>query len=215
MTTPPAPAAALAGLTSAVAILAAWAVPAAAAALGSAEAHVVFQSPTSCTVDLALAVKDAAQVEHRVDVPEGGRVELFEVGGATMVGEMRSVGRTRALVLRPDAVGYRLRYAVEQPPDRANRCPLWVPTLPAVGRHSVRIVVDLPTGATPAGTMPAFSWSGSEGVATLGHLPAFVHVPYALPGEPAPRDIARVMDAISILMLAVATAVWGLARKGR
>jgi hypothetical protein len=56
--------------------------------------------------------------------------------------------------------------------------------------------------------MPTLRWEGDEGVATIGHLPAFVRVPYAMPGEPAPWDINAIMDGASIVTLAVATLVW-------
>jgi hypothetical protein len=62
--------------------------------------------------------------------------------------------------------------------------------------------------------MPAFSWVGAEGTASIGHLPAFVRVPYALPGEPAPWNIARVMDVVSVLTLVAATLAWARSRRG-
>lgn len=207
--------------------------------LRSAEARIVFSSPTSCAVDLTLRVEDGApppsgalqdgapglqsrrQVEHRIEAADGARIELLGVYGAAQVGDSRDVGRTRALVLRPEASVYTLRYTLEQPPDRANRCPLWIPTVPADGRsQAMRLLVRLPAGAMPVGTMPAFAWTGEEGAAMLGHLPAFVHVPYALPGAPAPWNIARVMDLVSVATLVLATLTWarrirGQAPKGR
>ena len=186
----------------------------AAPVLRAAEARVEFQSATSCTVELALTVDGAAEVEHRVEVVDGARVELIEIRGATATGNPRMIGRTRALVLRPDGATYMLRYAVEQPSSRASRCPLWVPSVPADGRsQAVRIRVRIPAGATAAGTMPRLAWSGGEGSATLGHLPAFVRVPYAMPGDPEPLDIAFVMDLVAIVTLVVASAVW--ARRGQ
>lgn len=175
----------------------------------SARAAVAFQSPTSCTVDLALDVDGSGDVEHRLEIADGGRVELIEIAGATVAGGPRDLGRTRVLVLRPDRGRYTLRYAVQQPPDRADRCPLWIPTIPTSGEgRSVQLAVRIPPGAIASGTMPAFTWSNTEGATALGHLPAFVHVPYALPGEPARWDLARMMDAVSIVALIVATLVW-------
>jgi hypothetical protein len=46
------------------------------------------------------------------------------------------------------------------------------------------------------------------GTITLGHLPAFVRVPYVLPGTPPPWDIARVMDMVSVLTLVGASLTW-------
>jgi hypothetical protein len=166
-------------------------------------------------VELALSVEGAAEVEHRVEVVEGARVELIAVRGATLAGEPRMVGRTRALVLRLDAATYTLRYAVEQPPSRASRCPLWVPSVPADGRsQAVRLSVRIPASAEAAGTMPGFAWSGGEGTTTLGHLPAFVRVPYAMPGAPTPLDIAFVMDLVAVVTLVVATAAWARRNRG-
>jgi hypothetical protein len=186
---------------------------AAAPAVREAEVRVVFASPTSCTVDLALTV-DAVEVEHRIDVAEGADIHLLGVAGARVVGEPTDVGRTRALVVEPGTGRYSLRYAASQPPHRAGRCPLWIPTIPTEGRgRRVRIVVRIPEGATARGTMPSFDWAGGEGTAAIGHLPAFVRVPHALPGEPVPWDMARVMDGVSIAALALASLAW--ARRSR
>jgi hypothetical protein len=104
---------------------------------------------------------------------------------------------------------YALHYQVVQPAEGAFRCPLWLPTTPADGRsRAVRLTVTLPPGAQPSGTMPAFSWQDGVGSATLGHLPAFVRVAYAADGEPAPWSLARLMDGVSVGVLAVASLVW-------
>jgi hypothetical protein len=201
-----------AGLACAIGLLLA---PAAMAepVVRSAEIRVRFTSPTSCAVDLTLDV-DAREVEHRVEAAPGGRVVLEEVRGAGRVGDVTDVGRTRALSLSPEGRPYTLRYTVEQPPDRAGRCPLWIPTLPTEGRgRQVHIEVRIPAGATAAGTMPAFAWSGEEGTATIGHLPAFVRVPFALAGEPAPWNVGRVMDVVSIAILFAATLAWARRRR--
>jgi hypothetical protein len=181
----------------------------AAPVLRRAEADVVFRSSTACTVELAVEVEGATEVEHRVELPRGGRVELLEVRGAVRRGEPHDVGRTRALILQPGSASYALRYTVEHPPDRPGRCPLWIPTVPTDGRsQAVSIRVRVPDGAEPVGTMPAFTWSGGEGRTVLGHLPAFVHVPYALAGEPAPWNVAAVMDVAAVATLLAATAAW-------
>jgi hypothetical protein len=204
-----------AGLACAISLLLAAATVTAAPSVRSAEVRIAFALPTSCAVDLTLAVVDAREVEHRLDAAPGSRIGVVEVSGAVSVGEPADVGTTRALVLRPEAPRYTVRYTVEQPPQRAGRCPLWIPTMPTEGRGQVvRIVARIPPGATAAGTMPAFTWSGDEGKATIGHLPAFVRVPYAIAGEPAPWNIARMMDVVSIAVLVVATLVWARRRTG-
>ena len=196
-------------------------VPAAATAapmVRSADVRVTFSSPTSCTVELALSVNGHdMEVEHRVEAAPAGRVEIIGVDGASVVGDVRQVGRTRALLVRPDGNRpYTLRYTTDQPSDRAGRCPLWIPTVPTEGRaQAVRIVARIPEGATAVGTMPAFTWSGGEGTATIGHLPAFVRVPYATAGTPVPWSIAAIMDAASLTTLAGATLAWMRLRRKR
>lgn len=202
----------LAGLAVA-ALCAAHAGAAAAAMLRSAEAHIVMHSPTSCEVSLTLAMDGGTEVEHRIEVHEGSRVGLLDVRGASQMGDLRTIGRTLALVLAPEASSYTLRYTVQQPPNRSGRCPLWVPTVPTNGRaRPVRLAVRLPANAAAVGTMPGFAWTGPEGTATVGHLPAFVHVPFAWPGTPAPWDIARIMDVVAVATLVGATVAWGRRR---
>jgi hypothetical protein len=204
-----------AGLACTISLLLAAATVTAAPSVRSADVRIAFASPTSCAVDLTLAVVDAREVEHRLDAAPGSRIDLVEVRGAARVGEPADVGTTRALVLRPEAPRYTVRYTVEQPPQRAGRCPLWIPTVPTEGGGQVQIVAHIPAGATATGTMPAFTWSGDEGKATIGHLPAFVRMPYVLEGEPAPWDIARVMDIVSVATLVGATLAWARARSRR
>jgi hypothetical protein len=198
------------GLAIGAAVLALFPWSASAAArLASADVRVTFQSPTACSVELGVTIADAAQVEHRVEIAEGGRVDLIDVSGATPAGPPTDIGRTRALTLRPEGASYTLRYDVQLPAARAGRCPLWIPTVTAdVRAASVRVTTRLPSGGRAAGTMPTFRWNGDEGTATIGHLPAFVRVPYALPGKPAPWNIGRLMDIFSIATLVVATLAW-------
>ena len=186
----------------------------AAPVLHAAEVVVEFQSSTACVVSLTVNVQGAEQVEHRVEVVDGARVEVSEIRGAAAVGDTRAIGRTRALVVRPEGAAYTLRYAVQQPRSSAGRCPLWIPSVPADGRsQAVALRVRIPAGATAAGAMPGLAWVGQEGSATLGHLPAFVRVPYAMPGEPTPFNIAFAMDVAAIATLVLASAAW--ARRGR
>lgn len=178
-----------------------------------ADVHVTFDSPTTCSVVLTLGV-DADTVEHRIEIADGATVELLDVAGARRAGEAKDIGRTRALILKPEADRYSLNYRVTQAANRASRCPLWIPTTPTAGRgRVVRITVRVPPGATARGTMPTFEWTGEEGAAEISHLPAFVRVPYSLPGEPAPWNVGRIMDATAIATLLAATVTWTRRRK--
>ncbi|MDH4064094.1 MAG: hypothetical protein OEW19_06815 [Acidobacteriota bacterium] len=187
---------------------------AAAPVLRSAEARITMRAPGLCDVSLTLEVDDATRVEHRLEVLEGSRIDRLEVRGGTVVGDLRAVGPTRVLVVAPSETTYSLRYAVQQPEHEAYRCPLWLPAVAADGRsRNVRILVSLPDTATAAGTLPRFEWRGAQGTATLGHLPSFVRVPYAMPGEPAPVDVARVMDIVAVAAMLGASAAWVWRRK--
>ena len=184
--------------------------------LRSAEARIRVSSATSCEVDLTLAVSDAVRIEHRIESVPGSRVELVDLSGATAVGPIRTVGRTRALELSPSGPTYTVRYSVRQPASDAYRCPLWLPTVPADGQsRAVRLVVTIPEGAIPGGTMPVFEWVGTQGSSSLGHVPAFVRVPFAMPGTRAPWDLARIMDGVSVVTLVGATLAWARWRRRR
>jgi hypothetical protein len=188
----------------------------AAPVLASAEARIRIESPTACTVDLTITIEGASQVEHRVEAVDGSRVELLQVSGAVQVGDIRTVGRTRSLLLAPGQPAYALRYRVQQPDWRRERCPLWLPTIPADGRsRNVHLTVELPAGAMPGGTMPGFRWTGERGETTLGHLPAFVRVAYAEAGRTPPWDVSRVMDVITLATLALASALWLVRKRAR
>jgi hypothetical protein len=174
--------------------------------LRSADAQITQTSPLACEVRLALSIEGADEVEHRLATLQGSVVTLIESPAAA---PPHDVGRTRALVVRPSSATYTLRYLVQQPPEGAFRCPLWLPTTPADGRsRAVRITARLPAGAQPTGTMPSFSWANGVGTATLGHLPAFVRLPYEADGVRAPWNLARVMDGVSVGVLVVASLVW-------
>ncbi len=198
---------------------AAWllALPSAAApVLTSATARIAFRTPTACEVTLTLAVSGATEVEHRLEALEGSQTQLVEVGGGVQVGLAREIGRTLSLVVRPGGANYTLHYRVTQPGDRPYRCPIWLPAAPTDGRtRNVRLSAAVPPGTSAHGTMPAFAWTGPEGAATLGHLPAFVIVPFAVAGSPPPWDVSRVMDAAAVGTLALASAVWLRRQQGR
>jgi hypothetical protein len=199
----------LAGIAVVIAPLSAWAAP----VVTSADVQVAFDGPTACTVGLTLDV-DANTVEHRIEVADGATIDLLGIAGARPHGEATNVGRTRALILEPESGRYTLNYRVTQPAHRAGRCPLWIPTIPTAGRgRAVRITVRIPPGATAMGTMPTFDWTGEQGTVAINHLPAFVRVPHALAGEPAPWNVARIMDVTAIATLLAATVIWTRRRR--
>jgi hypothetical protein len=141
-------------------------------------------------------------------VLDGATATLLGIDGGA-AGAPASVGRTLALAVAPSSPTYTLHYRVDQPPAGAFRCPVWLPVTPADGRsREVRISATLPADATAVGTMPAFSWQGRQGSAVLGHLPAFVRLPYEAPGVAPPWNIARTMDVLSLAVLVLASALW-------
>jgi hypothetical protein len=195
-------------LIAACVVLAASAA-AAAPVLRSADVQITVTSPTSCEVALALAVEGISEIEHRVETFEGSRIELVGIRGARQVGEVRAIGRTQSLVLRPDQAAYGFRYRVVQPEQRMHRCPIWLPTVPTDGRsRPVRLDIDLPPATAAGDSMPAFTWTGVHGAATLGHLPAVVRVPYTREGDARGWGIGAVMDGLAIAAFVGATAVW-------
>jgi hypothetical protein len=195
-------------------VLSTFASAIAAPTLRNADVHITVTSPTSCDVTIALTVDGAREIDHRVEMFEGSRAELVEMRGVRQVGELRAIGRTQSLVLRPAQAAYEFSYRVRQPEGLANRCPIWLPAVPADGRsRAVRLQVDLPPGATAGASMPAFGWTGAHGSARLGHLPAFVRVPYAAEGESPGWSIGRVMDAVALTVFAGASAIWAWRRK--
>jgi hypothetical protein len=199
----------LRSVLTAACVLSAPAAAIAAPVLRSADLQITVTSPTSCDVTMALAVEGVSEIEHRIEAFEGSRVELVEIRGARQVGEVRAIGRTRSLLLRPDQAAYRFQYRAVQPGPRLHRCPIWLPTVPTEGRsRPVRLQIDLPPATVAGSSMPAFTWTGVHGAATLGHLPAFVRVPYTPAGEARQWGIDSVMDVLAIAAFAAATAVW-------
>jgi hypothetical protein len=190
-------------------VLSACAAALAAPVLRSADLQITITSPISCEVGVALTVDGVAEIEHRIEAFEGSRVALIGIRGARQVGDVRTIGRTQSLVLRPDQAAYGFRYRAVQPAPRLHRCPIWLPAVPTDGRsQAVRLQIDLPPATVAGSSMPAFAWTGVHGVATLGHVPAFVRVPYTQAGEARQWAIGPVMDALAIAAFAVATAVW-------
>jgi hypothetical protein len=185
------------------------AVVGAAPVLRSADVKITVTSPSSCDVTMALTIDGGSDVDHRIASFEGSRIELGAIRGARQVDDVRVIGRSQSLVLRPDAASYEFGYRAEQSQGREHRCPIWLPAVPTDGRsRAVRIEVDLPSAAIPAASMPAFTWTGGRGAATLGHVPAVVIVPYTPQGEARGWGIDSMMDAFAIALFAAATAAW-------
>jgi hypothetical protein len=46
-------------------------------------------------------------------------------------------------------------------------------------------------------------WGAAEGVARLGHVPAFVRVPFHVGGQPGPNEwnVSRLMDGTAVVLL--------------
>jgi hypothetical protein len=181
----------------------------AAPVLRRGDIRIAFPAPASCDVTMALTVEGGVEIDHRVEVMPGTRVILVEMRGASQVGDLRTVGRTQSLVVRTEGAAYQLHYRVQQPNDRADRCPLWLPIVPTEGRpDAIRLEVALPPSTAAASSFPAFTWSDTHGVATLAHVPAFVRARYVAAGEPPPWDITRTMDAMALVAFAAATGLW-------
>ena len=181
----------------------------AAPVLRSADLQITVTSPTSCEVTMVLAVDGVSEIEHRIEAFEGSRVELVRIRDARQVGDVRAIGRTQSLLLRPDQATYGFHYRAVQPAPRLHRCPIWLPTVPTEGRsRPVRLRIDLPPATVAGSSMPTFTWTGVHGATTLGHLPAFVRVPYTRAGEARRWEIGQLMDVLAIAAFAAATAVW-------
>jgi len=175
----------------------------------SADLKITVTSPTSCDVTMVVAIDGGADIDHRIEAFAGSHVELAAMRGARHVGGIQTIGRTQSLVLKPEAASYEFSYHAVQPADRGYRCPIWLPAVPTDGRsRAVRLEVDLPVGATPAASMPAFTWTGAHGTAALGHIPAVVRITYASPGESRGWGINSIVDALAIAVFAGATAIW-------
>lgn len=196
---------------------------AAANVLLEARVRIAMTNPHTCdvTTSIALRLDRADDIEQRVQRLDGSQVELLGITGAVQAAPPRSIGVTEAFVLRFPNAGnarYEVRYRATQPDEWAYRCPVWLPAVAADGRsRNVEIEVTLPPAAEPTGgSFPAFQWQGATGRATLGHLPAFVRLPYAARGESrAPmRDLGRMMELLAIAMLVAGMALW-VARRRR
>jgi hypothetical protein len=203
----------------------------AAPVLRAADIQVTVISPASCEVTMELTVDRGSDddsgrrgalappaaearpegIEHRIEISGSPqtRIELLEVRGAARVGGLQTIGRTQSLVVRPENPAYAILYRATQSADRAFRCPMWLPTVPTDGvSRTVRFDVILPAFMVPGRSMPALAWTGTRGSTTIGHVPAFVRVPYAANGEARAWDLAQLMDMAAVVVFAGASALW-------
>jgi hypothetical protein len=179
--------------------------------LRAADVDVAMTSPTTCNVTLKLTIEGAEEIDHRVDA---AAIELLDVSGAQTVGEIRTIGRTRSLILRPLRTTYQIRYHAILSTAREFRCPLWLPTIPTDGQsRAVNLHVTIPTGAMPSDSMPMLLWNERSGEAALGHLPAFVHVPFTAQGVAVPWSVSQTMDTVTIALIVGASLIWAWWRK--
>jgi hypothetical protein len=188
--------------------------------LRQADVRIVMNSPTACdvTAALTLEVDRPTDLMHRLQIFEGARAELLNIDGrARTTTGLRPEGRTMIFGLRLDAAGqhtYSIRYRVTQPDAWEYRCPVWLPSAATDGGLGVvRLQADVPAGAAPAGgSFPALSWQAGHGTATIGHLPAFVRVPFFAPGHSPGwidrQDLATVTDVTAVVLLAAGSLVW-------
>jgi hypothetical protein len=156
-----------------------------------------------------LVVTGATEVDHRIEAFDGSRIDLVDVRDARKIDDVRTIGRTRSLVLRPGSGQYRFRYRAFQPADRANRCPIWLPAVPTDGRPGgVRLSMDIPLASSASSTMPTFTWNGAHGSAALAHLPSHVAVTVGPEGGPRPWDVGRIVDVVAMAFFVAASAAW-------
>jgi hypothetical protein len=136
------------------------------------------------------------------------QIDVAALRGARLLRQAHNIGRTRSLLLETESAEYELRYSVQRSAEQ-DKCPLWVPAAPADGvSRAVRIRVELPPGMSPRSTMPAFAWNAAGGETTLGHIPAFVRVPYAPAGASSAWEVVTVMDAATLVVFASASGIW-------
>ena len=188
--------------------------------LRRADVRVALTSAHSCdvTADFTIESKSRIDVVHHLQLFEGARAELVDVRGAGKeTGIPRLEGRTMVLgiTVEPAAqASYSIRYRVTQPDEWQYRCPIWLPSTPTDGQAgSVRLDVEVPPGTVPTrGSFPAFSWSERQGAARIGHVPAFVRVPFLEaghdPGWWARQDLASLTDTTAIAVLVIGTVIW-------
>jgi hypothetical protein len=188
----------------------------------AARVQIAMTDPRTCdvTTSIALGLDRAGDIEQRVQRLEGSRVELLGISGAHQTAPPRAIGLTDAYLFGFAGAGnarYEVRYRATQPDEWAYRCPVWLPTVAADGHsRNVDIEVTLPSDAEPAGgSFPAFQWHGTTGRATLGNLPAFVRLPYAVPGQSgAPmHDVGRIMELAAIALVVTGMTVWVIRRR--
>lgn len=184
---------------------------------------VAFTTPTACDVEAEFTVAGlSAPVEHRLHTDSAATVELLAAPSQADAVTPADDAGAHVLHVRPSGTGsdtYAIHYRVVQSERDAYRCPLWLPTVPTDGlSREVHVRVSLPSGATPgAGGFPTFEWTDGGAVASLGHVPAFVHVPFRAPGDArAPGwDVQKTMDTTAVVLLVAGMLTFAWRRKKR
>ena len=141
--------------------------------------------------------------------------DLVDVQGARPVGDVRSIGRTQSLVLRPGQAAYGFRYRARQP-DRL-RGPLSNLAAGGADRWTLPRDPHPHSASTGLGPGPA-RCHRSHGPArqvrpdsvTFQRSSACLTAPMA---KRPPWGIGRVMDAVAILVFGGATAIWAWRRR--
>ncbi len=162
---------------------------------------------------MRLAIDGSIAIDHRIEAADETQINVSALRGAGQLTAPRTIGRTLSLTLEPRSREYELAYTVQRIAS-LYRCPVWVPAVPADGvSRQMRISVELPPGTSPRGTMPAFIWKATTGTTTLGHIPAFVRVPFAPHGTNDVWDVSTTMDVLTIAVFAAASSIWIWRRK--
>jgi hypothetical protein len=188
--------------------LAAPVLAAATPVLRSADIRMLMRSDDACDVTVTVAIDGGSPIDHRIEAADGSRIELSAVRGAIHSAPPQRVGRTLSLILEPHAQEYEFAYTVQRLAAR-YRCPVWVPAMAADGRsRQVRISVELPPATSAGTTMPTLTWEGTSGSTTLGHIPAFVRVPFARQGDTKMWDVSKTMDVLTVVVFAAASGIW-------
>jgi hypothetical protein len=184
------------------------------------DGRITIVSPGTCDVQLAIVIDgDRPQtVEHRLTLVGGMQIAALSVTGGGTLGESKTVGVTLSVpvtLLSGGSSAYTVRYRVRQSQESDGRCPILVPLVATNGLDRVvTLTAQLPDGSEPLDdTFPAFSWSGpTTGSVRIGHVPAFVLLPFVRQGENTRWQSAmsrrRVVDAMALATLVVASLLW-------
>jgi hypothetical protein len=198
-----------------------WAEP----RLIEARAHVTFTSVTECLVDQTFRIDNAddAAVAHRLVRFPGATIDRLAADGSSIEGDVDEVGRTLIAAVNVPGGGaeYRMAHRTRVDEAWAGRCPLWLPdagSTGALGRMTIE--VSLPDGSVVLpDAFPRLAWDGARGTTRLSNLPSQVRVAFAL-GEAEAGWAARIgrqrlLDVLTLVILASASSIWWARRRRR